>query len=85
MTVSDHFEAIQEELLALSPSERRRLLDFDFHDMFAWWDEKPYAEAAPMILNGQPVGHAEARYIWLALLDMKSSGVVDFGPDLEDV
>ena len=85
MTIVEHFEAIQVELLMLSPAERRRLLDFEFHDMFVWWDEKPYYEAAPMVLDGRPLEHAEARFVWLALLDLKSSGVVDFGPDLDDV
>lgn len=79
----ESFMKIGQCMLDLTPEERRELLDFHWLDMFAWWDDKPYYESKPMIVRGLGLSHAEARFVWLLLLDLKEFGE-DFGPDPED-
>lgn len=81
--IREGFMKIGEAMLELTPEERRELLDFHWPDMFAWWDDKPYYESKPMIVRGLGLSHAEARFVWLLLLDLQDGGV-DCGTDPED-
>lgn len=68
---------VGEELLELTPEERRAILNFDFPEMFSWDDDKWYYERSPMVVRGVGLSHAEARFVYLLVSDML--GFVDCG------
>lgn len=79
MKPSDVASTAWEFVNELTPVERRAILDFQFPEMFAWWDEKPYWDA-PMEIRGETLTNAEARYLYLLVLDRQ--GIEDCGEDL---
>lgn len=85
MKLGDAFRMVGEELLELTPEERRAILDFQFPDMFRWDDDKWYYEGKPMVVRGLGLSHAEARFVHLLVSDML--GFVDCGegPGDDDV
>lgn len=67
--LGEGFKAIGEFVVDLTPEERREILDFEWPDMFAWWDDKWYYEGKPMIVRGLGLSHHEARFLWLLVND----------------
>lgn len=74
MDMMDCFNNISRFLANLTPDERRAILDYQFPQMFDPLDSHWYRDYPPMTIRGVPMDHAEAVYLYLAVLQMWDAG-----------